>query len=113
MGIRTGKEYLAKLNAMRPHVVIDGEIITENIADHKAFSGVARTYARLFDMQHDPKHQEALTYTSPTTGDLVNTSFMVPKTHEDLVRRREAMKVWAEDANGFLGRSGDYMNSSL
>ncbi|MBK5239530.1 MAG: hypothetical protein JJE28_10555, partial [Actinomycetales bacterium] len=81
--------------------------------DHKAFSGVARTYARLFDMQHDPKHQETLTYTSPTTGDLVNTSFMVPKTHEDLVRRREAMKVWAEDANGFLGRSGDYMNSSL
>ena len=113
MGIRTGRQYLDKLNAMTPHVVIDGEVVSEKIAEHPAFRNVARSYAKLFDMQHDPQYQEALTYTSPTTGDLVNASFLVPKTVEDLQRRRRAISTWAESSNGFLGRSGDYMNSSL
>ncbi|MSW97873.1 MAG: 4-hydroxyphenylacetate 3-monooxygenase, oxygenase component, partial [Actinobacteria bacterium] len=112
MGIRTGQEYLDKLNSMTPHVVYNGEIITKNIADHPAFSGVARTYARLFDMQHDPQYQDQLTYITEK-GDRAHTSFMVPKTREDLERRRAGMSLWAQDSNGFLGRSGDYMNSSL
>ena len=37
----------------------------------------------------------------------------MPKTVEDLERRRRAISTWAESSNGFLGRSGDYMNSSL
>ena len=43
----------------------------------------------------------------------MNASFLVPKTVEDLERRRRAISTWAESSNGFLGRSGDYMNSSL
>ncbi|MBG0741485.1 4-hydroxyphenylacetate 3-monooxygenase, oxygenase component [Paeniglutamicibacter antarcticus] len=113
MGIRTGAQYLAKLNAMHPHVVIGGEAVSENIAEHPAFRNVARTYARLLDMQHDPAHQEALTYTSPTTGDKVSASFLVPRTPQDLQHRRAAIRTWAEYSNGFLGRTGDYMNGSL
>ena len=113
MGIRTGQQYLDKLNAMTPHVVIDGEVVSEKIAEHPAFRNVARSYAKLFDMQHDPKYRDALTYTSPTSGDPVNASFLVPKTVEDLERRRRAISTWAESSNGFLGRSGDYMNSAL
>ena len=71
MGIRTGQQYLDKLNAMTPHVVIDGEVVSEKVAEHPAFRNVARSYARLFDMQHVPQYQDALTYTSPTSGDLV------------------------------------------
>ena len=113
MGIRTGAQYLDKLNAMSPHVMIDGEAVHGKVAEHPAFRNVARSYARLFDMQHDPKYQEALTYTSPTTGDLVSASFLVPRTVEDLQRRRAAISTWAEYSHGFLGRTGDYMNSSL
>jgi 4-hydroxyphenylacetate 3-monooxygenase, oxygenase component len=113
MGIRTGREYLDTLNSMHPNIAIDGEIVTENVAEHPAFRDNARTYATLFDMQHDPAYQEALTYTSPTTGDLVNVSFLQPKTLQDLERRRAGMRAWAEYADGFLGRSGDYMNSAL
>ena len=43
----------------------------------------------------------------------MNASFLVPRTVEDLERRRRAISTWAESSNGFLGRSGDYMNSSL
>lgn len=113
MGIRTGAQYLEKLNAMHPHIAIDGEVISSKVAEHPAFKNVAQTYAKLFDLQHDPRYQAALTYTSPTTGDLVNASFLVPHTEKDLVRRREAMNVWAQYTNGFLGRTADYMNSAL
>lgn len=113
MGIRTGQQYLDKLNSMTPHVMIDGEMVTANIANHPSFASVARTYARLFDMQHEPQHAAALTYDSPTTGDKVSASFLVPRTREDLAHRRAATRTWAEYSNGFLGRTGDYMNSAL
>ncbi len=113
MGARTGQQFLDKLNSMRPHITIDGEVVSENLTEHPAFKNVARTYAQLFDLQHDPKFKDQLTYPSPTTGDPVNVSFLIPKTVEDLERRRAGIKVWAEYSNGFLGRSGDYMNSSL
>lgn len=113
MGARTGRQFLDKLNAMRPHLTIDGEVVSENVAEHPAFKNVARTYAKLFDMQHDPAYKDKLTYPSPTTGDPVNVSFLVPKTVEDLERRRAGIQVWAEYSHGFLGRTGDYMNSSL
>ncbi|HEY9499959.1 MAG TPA: 4-hydroxyphenylacetate 3-monooxygenase, oxygenase component [Terrimesophilobacter sp.] len=113
MGARTGKQYLDKLNSMRPHLTIDGEVVSENLTEHPAFRNVAQTYAKLFDLQHDPEYQDKLTYPSPTTGDPVNVSFLIPKTIEDLEKRRAGIQVWAEYSNGFLGRTGDYMNSSL
>ncbi len=113
MGISTGQQYIDRVNARRPDVFIDGERIGAGLADHPQFAASVRTFARLFDMQHDPEHQAALTFASPTTGDLVSTSFLVPRTEADLVRRREGMRVWATETNGFLGRTGDYMNSAL
>ena len=113
MGIRTGQQYLDKLNSMNPHVLIDGVVVREKIAEHPAFKRVAGTFARLFDMQHDPRYSESLTYQSPGTGDRVSASFIMPRTREDLAHRRAAIRVWAEYSNGFLGRTGDYMNSAL
>jgi 4-hydroxyphenylacetate 3-monooxygenase len=113
MGIRTGQQYLDKLNSMRPHITIDGEVVSENLTEHPAFTNVAHTYAKLFDLQHDPEYADALTFDSPTTGDKVGVSFLIPRTIEDLEHRRAGIQVWAEYSNGFLGRTGDYMNSSL
>lgn len=92
---------------------IDGETVTGRLGDHPAFAGIAKTFAALFDMQHDPKLRDVLTYESPTTGDRVGTSFMVPTTHDDLVKRRRAASVWAQESFGMLGRTGDYLNSAL
>lgn len=113
MGARTGRRYLDALNAMTPRLHIDGETVTSSVAEHPAFRATARTYATLFDLQHDPAHRDALTYESPTTGDRVGISFLIPRSEEDLRRRREGMTVWARHANGFLGRTADYLNSAL
>jgi 4-hydroxyphenylacetate 3-monooxygenase len=113
MGARTGQEYLDRLGSLNTTVQIGGETLSGGIPDHPAFRNLTRTYARLYDLQHAPEHRDVMTYESPTTGDRVGTSFMVPRTAQDLVKRREAFKVWADDSLGTLGRTGDYLNSCL
>jgi 4-hydroxyphenylacetate 3-monooxygenase len=113
MGARTGSEYIERLAASTPTVQIHGETVTSGIPDHPAFRNVVQTYAHLYDLQHDPELRDVMTYDSPTTGDRVGTSFMVPHTGEDLVKRREMMATWARVSSGMLGRTGDYLNSCL
>src|SRR6516165_8269177 len=113
MAARSGSEFLGRLAAARVHVEIQGETLTGGVADHPAFRNVVRSYAELYDMQHDPAYRDVLTYPSPTTGEPVGTSFMVPQTAEDLRLRQAAFKAWADRSHGMLGRTGDYLNSGL
>jgi 4-hydroxyphenylacetate 3-monooxygenase len=113
MGARTGAEYIERLGASHPTIEIGGEEVTGGIPDHPAFRNVVQTYAELYDLQHAPDSRDVLTYESPTTGDRVGTSFLVPRTQEDLVKRREGYTRWARHSLGTLGRTGDYLNSAL
>ena len=113
MGARTGQEYVERLAQTRPSVELNGEFVQGPIPEHPALAGIVRTYAELFDLQHDPALRDVLTYESPTSGDRVGTSFLVPRTAADLERRRAGFKAWADYSLGFLGRTGDYLNSVL
>ena len=113
MGARTGQEYLERLAQARPSVEFNGETIAGPVTEHPGLRAVARTYAELYDLQHDPGLREVLTYESPTSGERVGTSFLVPTCAEDLERRRAGFRAWATHSLGFLGRTGDYLNSSL
>ena len=113
MPARTGTEFLDRLAGARTHVEIQGETLTGGVAAHPAFRTVVRSYAELYDMQHDPAYRDVLTYPSPATGEPVATSFLTPRTPADLVRRRQASKLWADRSLGMLGRTGDYLNSAL
>jgi 4-hydroxyphenylacetate 3-monooxygenase len=113
MAARNGGQFLERLAAARVHVEIQGETVTSGISDHPAFRNVVNSYAELYDMQHDPAYRDVLTYPSPITGEPVATSFLTPKTPEDLAKRRHASKLWADRSLGMLGRTGDYLNSAL
>jgi 4-hydroxyphenylacetate 3-monooxygenase len=113
MAARSGSEFLGRLASARVHVEIQGQTLTGGVADHPAFRNVVRSYAGLYDMQHDPAHRDVLTYPSPATGDPVATSFLVPRTPEDLAKRSQAFKLWADRSLGMLGRTPDYLNSAL
>ncbi|GAB3562366.1 4-hydroxyphenylacetate 3-monooxygenase, oxygenase component [Spelaeicoccus albus] len=113
MAASTGKEFIQRLNSRHAVVQIDGETVTDRLAEHPAFAGVAKTFAELYDMQHDPKYRDTLTYESPSSGARVATSFMVPTTQAELIKRREAASIWAKYSFGMLGRTGDYLNSAL
>ncbi len=113
MPARTGAQFLDRLARTRTHVQVQGETLTGGVASHPAFANVVRSYAELFDMQHDPRLRDVLTYPSPLTGEPVATSFLVPRTEADLVKRRQAFRLWADASLGMLGRTGDYLNSAL
>jgi 4-hydroxyphenylacetate 3-monooxygenase len=113
MAARTGKEYIDRLSASSPTVQIHGETLRGGIPEHPAFHNIVRTYAELYDLQHTPELRDVMTYESPTSGERVGTSFLTPKTYDDLVRRRRMMEVWANYGLGTLGRTADYLNSCL
>jgi 4-hydroxyphenylacetate 3-monooxygenase len=113
MAARSGREFLDRLAAARVHVEIGGETLTGGVADHPAFRNVIRSYAELYDMQHDPAYRDVLTYPSPSSGEPVATSFLIPATPADLAKRRQAFGLWADRSLGMLGRTGDYLNSAL
>ena len=113
MAARTGQQYVEHLAASRPHVSIHGETVTEGVHLHPAFRNLVHSYAELYDMQHEPELRDVMTYASPTSGERVGMSFLVPQSVDDLERRRAMMKCWADHSLGMLGRTGDYLNCGI
>ncbi len=112
MPARTGQQFIEGLRAQPREVWIAGERV-DDVVTHPAFRNVVRSVAALYDMQHDPARYEAMTYTSPTSGERVGMSFLPPRTRDDLVRVRRMMKNWADFSGGMLGRSPDYLNRAV
>lgn len=112
MGARNGSQYLEGLRARPREVWVRGQRV-DDVASHPAFEKPAAHIARLYDMQHDPRYRDVLTYPSPSTGAPVGTAFMMARTPEDLRKRREAFRLWAESSFGLLGRSPDFLNTTV
>jgi 4-hydroxyphenylacetate 3-monooxygenase len=109
-GARRGAEILARLRARPPALWYRGEQVVDPTL-HPAFRGGIASLARLYDLQW----QQAATclYDSPTSGRKVARSFMQPRTLEELTHISRAMRVWAEDTHGMLGRAPDYLNRAM
>ena len=111
MPVRSGKEFLAGIKDGR-QIFIDGERIADVTTDRR-LAGAARSLAELFDMQHDPALTDRMTFASPSSGDKVGLSFIMPRTVDDLVRRRDMVKTWMDHTCGMFGRSPDFLNVML
>ena len=95
MPARTGAEFLRGLREAQAEVWIRGERV-DDVTSHKSLQGCARSLASLYDMQHDPRLESEMTYKSPTTEDPVGLSFVVPRSTQDLEKRRAMMTNWAQ-----------------
>ena len=111
MPIRTGKEFIEAIRDNR-RIFIDGERIADVTRDRR-LAGAARSLAELYDMQHDPALAERMTFASPSSGDKVGLSFIEPRSVDDLIRRREMVKIWMDATCGMFGRSPDFLNVML
>ena len=109
MPARTGQEYINGLRDRPREVWIDGERV-KDVTTHPALRGGVKSVAALYDMQHDPELREEMTFASPSTGDPVGLSYLIPQTVEDLERRRNMMTHWAWASCGMMGRSPDFLN---
>ena len=112
MPARTGAEYIAGLQENQPEVYLHGERV-KDVTTHPALRRGIETLARLYDLQHDPQLQAEMTYPSPTTGDPVGRSFILPRTMEELESRGVMMRHWAQATFGMMGRSPDFMNVNI
>jgi 4-hydroxyphenylacetate 3-monooxygenase len=109
MPARNGRQYLDGLRAQERVIYMGGERVRD-VTTHPGLASGARAVAALYDMQHEPALHAEMTYPSPTSGDPVGLSFIVPRTQDDLVRRRKMMLHWARATCGMMGRSPDFMN---
>lgn len=107
MGVKTGKEYLESLRDGR-RILVDGEEVRDVTRDRR-FAATAHTIAELMDMQHG-EHRDTMTYTSPTSGERVGTTHLVPRDKDQLVQRRKALEVFSNTTYGMMGRCPDFMN---
>ncbi|AWP27967.1 4-hydroxyphenylacetate 3-hydroxylase family protein [Paenibacillus glucanolyticus] len=113
MPIKSGKEYIERIDKQNINIWYKGERIEGPLSQHPAFQGLIETQADLYDMQCDACYLDRMTYPSPDTGELVGLSFLPPRNAEDLQKRRIMMELWANRHHGFLGRSPDYMNTAI
>ncbi|MEB3101717.1 4-hydroxyphenylacetate 3-monooxygenase, oxygenase component [Ferviditalea candida] len=113
MPAKTGRQYIDRVDSLMADVWINGSRVAGKVSEHPAFRGVMKSQGALYDMQFDPDKHEVMTYTSPSTGDRVGTSFMQPRTKEDLEKRRMMIQEWAKYNGGMMGRSPDYINSGM
>ena len=109
MPARTGAEYIAGLRERAAAIYIGGQRV-EDVTAHPAFAGGVGTVAGLLDLQHS---RGDMTYESPTTGDPVGLSFIMPRDVGDLKRRREMMRNWAAASCGMMGRTPDFLNVAV
>ena len=109
MGARTGRQYIKDLQNQQRDVWLGGERV-KDVTTHPGLANGIRAIAALYDMQHDERLRDAMTYVSPTSGERVGLSFIVPRTREELERRRDMMLHWARATCGMMGRSPDFMN---
>ncbi|MCL1694973.1 MULTISPECIES: 4-hydroxyphenylacetate 3-monooxygenase, oxygenase component [unclassified Lysinibacillus] len=113
MPVITGQQYIDRIDALQTYISIDGKVVTGKVSEHPAFKGVMQSQARLFDLQNEKALLEKMTYVSPTSNKRVGMSFLQAETVEDLVKRRNATREWALSTHGLMGRSPDYMNTTL
>src|SRR5262245_446613 len=111
MAPRNGAQFIDGLRRSPREVWVAGRRVDDVTAD-PVFKRPIQSIAQLFDLQVSPEHRETMTYTNEDGG-LSGTSFIMPRSRDDLVKRRLSMKVWADSTFGLVGRSPDYLNTVL
>lgn len=113
MGLRSGRDYIERLSENPPEVWVRGRRAAQDITQDPIFRRPVRSIAKLYDLQLDPTLRETMTYQPADADGPAGTSFMIPRTEADLLKRREAMRIWAEATFGLVGRSPDFLNTVL
>lgn len=111
MGVRTGEEYLSRLKATPREVWLRGQLVSD-VTTHPAFARPLRHTAALFDLQHDPKHRDLLTFETEN-GERASVAHMPTHSTADLQRRADAYRVFAEQTFGMMGRSPDFLGGVI
>jgi 4-hydroxyphenylacetate 3-monooxygenase len=109
-GARRGSQVLQRLRKRPPNIWYRGEQV-KDVTTHPALRAGVHTLAKLYDLQWE--NSQTCLYDSPTTGNKVARSFMMPKTHDELASISRAMKAREDYTHGMMGRVPDYINRAM
>jgi len=102
MAIRRGEEYLQSLRDGR-HLWLLGQRV-EDVTTHPMLAACAHSVAAVYDLQHDPAHQDLLTMPSPTTGQRVSLAYLLPRSVDELARQRRMYEYLVRRTGGVAAR---------
>jgi 4-hydroxyphenylacetate 3-monooxygenase len=103
--IRTGEEYRASIRDGR-EVYIDGERV-HDVTTHPAFRPIVDVRARIYDLAHDPRTEDVMTYDDPSSGERNAVGLKPPVSQEDWHAKRRAVDTVLDDIGGVVIRVGD------
>ena len=107
--MRRGEDYLAALDDGRA-VFLDGARV-DDVTRHPAFAEGARRIAERYDAARAAP--ERTTCVDPASGKSIGSMWLIPRSAEDLGRRRQVHRFWAEGSYGLMGRTPDHVASVL
>jgi len=107
--MRRGADYLASLRDGRV-VLLDGQRV-DDVTRHPAFAESTRRVAERYDAAEGAA--DVTTCVDPATGERIGAMWLIPRSAEDLGRRRAVHRFWAEGSYGLMGRTPDHVASVL
>ena len=105
---RSGAQFLEGLRGDADREIWIGGERVANPMDHPLLRSGAESIARVYDTQLE--HAEVCLAPDPDSGLLVNRTHLIPRSREDLEKRRASMEVIAAATGGMMGRVPDYLN---
>src|SRR5262245_41578924 len=99
MSVRDGQSYLSALGDNRA-IYLNGRKVGDVRTD-PAFAKATASFARMYDFQASPENQDLMTF-DIGGGRRVNRAWQMPRSHDEMVKRRAAMEAWSNVNFGLL-----------
>lgn len=106
-GAMTGARFIESLRDDR-EVWLDGQRV-QDVTVHPALAGISHELARIYDLQYSKEYGDQMTFISPATGNRCSLSWLLPRSADDLKKKRRNSEIWNEQSWGQLGRSPDIL----
>ncbi|MGF1609556.1 MAG: 4-hydroxyphenylacetate 3-hydroxylase family protein [Kiloniellales bacterium] len=103
--IRTGEEYRDSIRDGR-EVWIAGERV-KDVTTHPAFKPIVDVRARIYDMAHEERYRDVMSYVDETSNEPNAIGLRLPKEQQDWHDKRRAVDAVMRDIGGVVIRVGD------
>jgi 4-hydroxyphenylacetate 3-monooxygenase len=103
--LRTGEDYRESIRDGR-QVWINGEKV-KDVTKHPAFKPIVDVRARIYDMAHEAKYRDTMSYVDSGTNEPNCIAHKLPHTQEDWHDKRRAVDAVLNDIGGVVVRVGD------
>lgn len=92
MALKTPKEYVDSLRALKIKAYIGGERV-ESVVDHPAIAPHINTVAKTYELAHKPEYEDTMTATSHLTGKKIHRYTHIFQNNDDLVKKIEMLRL--------------------